>query len=157
MARPTIPLADRFWSKVQKTDSCWLWQRQLNNKGYGCFSLCAGATPNSRNVYAHRLAWILTHGDIPADMCVLHRCDVPACVNPDHLFLGTQIENIADRSKKQRTRHGTTHPRAKLTEAQVRSIRADLRPQRAIAAAYGMGQPAVCEIKNRKTWRHVPD
>ncbi len=100
-----------FWSAVEKKDneSCWLWKRAFNACGYGI---------TSRGL-AHRQAWAFTYGPIAPGKCVLHRCDVPACVNPHHLFIGSQQDNIADMVSKHRQRA----PR-KLTEDDVRWIRA---------------------------------
>lgn len=89
---------ERFWSKVNKTDECWLWTRGRTKQGYGTFSL-DGKTHN-----AHRLAWLFTYGD-PGELQVLHRCDNPPCVRPDHLFLGTVADNMKDRDAKGRNGH----------------------------------------------------
>lgn len=87
---------ERFWSFVEKTDSCWLWTGAKHPKGYGIFHL-RGRTPR-----AHVLSWILHHGPVPRGLCVLHRCDNPPCVNPDHLFLGTPQDNTDDMTRKGR-------------------------------------------------------
>jgi hypothetical protein len=95
---------DRFWSRVDKTDGCWLWTGWTSRFGYGRIKR------DNRECLTHRVSWELTNGPIPDGMCVLHRCDVPACVRPDHLFLGTKTDNAADRTAKGRThRHGATH------------------------------------------------
>jgi hypothetical protein len=94
MAGKPQPVAPRFWAKVKVTEYCWLWTGALRN-GYGRF----GSPPYR---YAHRVAWELTNGS-PGDLKVLHKCDNPKCVRPDHLFLGTQRDNIRDRAQKGRT------------------------------------------------------
>lgn len=101
-----------FWSKVVKSDGCWLWIAARNEHGYGNF--------NSRpdiSILTHRISWVLIYGNVPAGMHVLHKCDTPACVKPDHLFLGTQADNMLDMAKKGRSRA------TKLSVYQVERIR----------------------------------
>ena len=96
--RPPKPLADRFWGLVDKTAGCWLWVGYVNNCGYGRLR----PAHSQPKVGAHRLSWELTNGPIPDRMCVLHKCDNPACVNPEHLFLGTVQDNVNDMRQKGR-------------------------------------------------------
>lgn len=102
MGRPSVPLADRFWSKVEKSDGCWRWTSTLQ-RGYGQIALCRQGAKRQTRVWAHRVAWELTHGrPVPAGLVICHRCDNPRCVNPDHLFLGTQQDNVRDAIQKGR-------------------------------------------------------
>lgn len=97
------PLPERFWSKVIKSPDpagCWLWLGARLRQGYGVITI-AGKLRKS-----HRVAWELTYGPIPDDLLVCHHCDTPACVRPDHLFLGTNADNTADRDRKGRTARG---------------------------------------------------
>jgi len=87
---------DRFFQKVNKTDKCWLWTGALNSRGYGCFSI------DRKSKLAHRYSYEIYKGEIPKGMYVCHACDVPNCVNPDHLWLGTASDNIKDMFKKDR-------------------------------------------------------
>lgn len=90
----------RFWEKVMKTDNCWLWIGARERGGYGCIQI------KHNNFRAHRLSWELHHGTVPTGMHVLHTCDNPPCVNPTHLFLGTSLDNMADKVRK--GRHSST-------------------------------------------------
>jgi hypothetical protein len=110
-------LFDRFWSKVQRTDSCWLWQGAFNSKGYGNFKI------HGKALTASRVAWELIKGPIPTGMQILHTCDKPACVNPDHLFLGTPRMNAQDRNRKERQAKGERNGRHKLTPMDVSFVR----------------------------------
>lgn len=101
MGKPRIP----FWDRVEKTETCWRWTGQLNPDGYGVFQEWRKDRPQPRySVRAHRRAWELTNGPIPPSLCVLHRCDNPACINPDHLWLGTPKDNAVDMATKGRAR-----------------------------------------------------
>lgn len=91
-----MPLAEHFWLKVDRTGDCWLWQATRRPKGYGTYYI------NRYPALAHRVAWELTNGPIPAGLDVLHHCDTPPCVRPTHLFLGTQSDNFADAKSKGR-------------------------------------------------------
>jgi len=148
------PIPERLWEKVDKSGPCWLWTAGLKD-GYGQFN------PHSRRpITAHRQSWILAHGSIPAGACVLHHCDVRACVNPDHLFLGTRPDNSADMVAKGRSNIGEQHPLSKLTDDSVRAIREMYSEpggmtQQFIADYYGISRSAVGLIVTRKRWPHV--
>jgi hypothetical protein len=151
---------ERFWAKVNKTDGCWIWTAAKTRGGYGNFGL-----GSKRYVRAHRLAWELTYGSIPAGMFVCHRCDNPPCVNPSHLFLGTSSDNLRDCVAKGRhvpyrtTAHkGEGNPNAKLTVESVREIRAAAkRGERldSIAARYGVSVGGIRHVVAGERWGHV--
>lgn len=147
----------RFWSKVRKTHSCWLWQGSLNNKGYGFFNPGDGRTSP---VLAHRKAYELVRGAIPRGAVVMHTCDTPACVNPMHLKAGTQAENMQDAARKGRMgkARGVRNHNARLTPEIVREIRRErsrgVRCQD-LADRFGVTTGRISEIANRHAWVHV--
>jgi hypothetical protein len=155
-----VPFEVRFWSKVDKSGSCWLWTAQTNDHGYGLFPVINSALKYRKTLSTHRVSWIAHNGDIPPGMHVLHKCDTPACVNPEHLFLGTHADNVADSISKGRHSNppyarGSRTTSAKLKEADVLHIRA-LRDggatQRAIGLLYGVTRSAIGSIVNRRRW-----
>lgn len=126
-----------------------------NKNGYGMFAITTNGAKN--RVQAHRFSWERANGPIPTGLYILHDCDNPACVNPAHLRPGTQRENMADASARGRTPRGSKSGTAKLTEAGVRAIKAELqrpdrRLHREIAAMFGVHRFAITEIKRGSTW-----
>lgn len=146
-----MELSERFWSKVERRgpDECWLWQASLYPRGYGQFWL-DGAMHGS-----HRISYVLANGPIPNGLCVCHACDVRSCVNPRHLFLGTQADNMADKVAKGRTPilRGERNGRAKLTAVQVEEIRLSTASRAELARRYGVTQAAIGKIVRRESWR----
>lgn len=141
----TVSFPDRFWSKVNRTDTCWNWTGCMNG-GYG--SVWAG---NGNVILANRAAWILSNGAIPEGMDVLHSCDNPRCVNPGHLFLGTHSENMTDMVSKKRQHR-------KFTEQQVISLRSDHSAGMSINQLrdkYSISRSNISAIINRITWNHI--
>lgn len=132
---------------------CWFWMGRLNIDGYG------GIGVKGKSLLAHRASWEAFRGPVPDGLCVLHQCDIPCCVNPDHLFVGTQLENIADRTNKRRGKNqrmpGEKHPLARLTANDVRAIRSSAESQYALAERYGVDQAHISAIQLRKRWRSV--
>ena len=108
-------------------------------------------------VLAHRVAWELYRGPIPAGLRVLHHCDNPRCVNPDHLYLGTQRDNMRDCQQRGREpdRKGVQNGHSKLTEDQVRFIRRSALPAAKMAALLGVCRTAVGEVRRGRNWKHV--
>jgi hypothetical protein len=151
-------LADRFWRHVKKDDpcGCWTWLGTKGRYGYGMFSIRKGKLR-----LAHRISYQLAHGEIPTGKVICHHCDNPPCVNPAHLFLGTQADNLADMFRKGRgvlppVHVGTKNRHAKLTEQQVLAIRNDTRLRRVVAKEYGVSDTLICWIISRKIWKHLP-
>ena len=110
---------------------------------------------NGKRMLAHRAAYLLLKEQDPGDLCVLHGCDNPDCVNPDHLSLGTRADNNADRDSKGRQVRGEAHPWAKLTEAQAQAILDDPRGTHAVARSFGIGVTSVRSIRTGATWKHL--
>ncbi len=135
---------------------CWLWMGAVNGDGYGRVWV---KTARNRTPRANRTAWSLYRGPIAAGLSVLHRCDNRLCVNPDHLFLGTQADNMRDMAKKGRSTQGSRHPAAILCEGDINPIRARLaagQSAREIAADYGVSGAVIYAINARRRWNHVP-
>ncbi len=157
----------RFWCKVRKTAKCWFWTASCDDSGYGQFRF------RGTMVGAHRVAWILTFGEIVDVLGVLHKCDNPCCVRPSHLFLGNQRKNVLDMLSKGRqasgvlngrytqpesTPRGEDHCRAKLLETDIRRIRRMHRrgcKQAHIAGRFGVSQPLISKILSKQSWRHI--
>lgn len=139
-----MPEVERFMSKVHKAENgCWLWQAYCMKNGYGFFR-----TP-TKNELAHRVSYRLFVGLLDA-RDVMHKCDTPSCVNPNHLSLGTRKENMQDAKKKMRMRSGGQHGRAKLTDEQIAFAKKSNKLQREIAATLGVSQGHISAIKNGK-------
>lgn len=139
-----------FWEKVNKTKNCWEWIGAKTDFGYGMIKR------KGRKVVMHRFSWELHKGKIPKGLFVLHKCDNPPCVNPDHLFLGTQKDNMQDMFKKGRANHksGEKAPHSKLKDVQINKIRELWKTgkyvQREIAKVFSIDQSLVSMIVNNK-------
>lgn len=154
------PLRERFLSHVKVTQSCWLWEGSKSHGGYGFIRV------NGETMQTHRVSYQLFKGEIPEGLFVLHTCDVPACVNPSHLKLGTHQDNMADMMSKGRQAKGEdiakkisgeNSPSAKLTRAQVEEIRRlveqEGKTQLEVANRYGLRQSTISNIILRITWK----
>lgn len=144
----------RFWSKVKKSDSpdgCWEWTAGKSDDGYGGFKVRLNGV--QKHCRAHRLSFELATGDKPNDFFVCHSCDNRGCVNPNHLWLGSNKDNIADAAKKGRMRN-----HKKLDEESVVEIRlmvASGCSRKVIAEKFGVGHPQLSSIVTRRAWKHV--
>lgn len=166
---------ERFWARVEKTDECWLWTAYRLRSGYGWLRV------NKVGWLAHRRSWALCNGSIPDGLFVLHRCDNPSCVRPDHLFLGTHQDNMTDMATKGRGAHGEghgmrKHPErhpsvtvperlargervntARLTRGQVDEIRALHAAggvtAKALGERFGVTPSNISQIVRGRTWR----
>ena len=146
-------LAERFNEKVSISDSgCWMWIAATDANGYGKFGI------GRKAFYAHRVSWEIHNGPIPEGMFICHRCDTPGCVNPSHLFIGTQSDNMRDCAEKGRAvdNSGEKSPAAKLNANDVLEIRAASGTHREIASKYHINHSQVTRIKGRKLWASVP-
>jgi hypothetical protein len=141
----------RFWAKVHKTDGCWEWTAYRLKNGYGRMK-----KKTAELVLAHRISWEIHNGPIPNNLQVLHHCDNPSCVNPDHLFLGTVKDNMLDCARKGRRPKGENHCLSKLTEKQVHEIKMYLAEGvilRIIAKYFSVSRQCISNIKLGITWR----
>lgn len=143
-------LDERYWSKVNKTETCWLWTAGTDSYGYGLFRF------DSKLEKAHRLSFIESKGYIPTYM-VLHNCNVRCCVRPSHLYEGDFADNVADRIACGNNVRGARSGRAKLTDALVIQLRSDAKYMRVndIAVKYGIKACTVSNIVARRIWRHI--
>ena len=148
-------IEERFWEKVDigNTGECWEWQGCKLPAGYGKLGR------KYETVYAHRISWTLNHGNIPNGICVLHKCDNPSCVNPEHLFLGTLDDNNKDMTRKRRQARGETQSWAKLTESDVRIARRLYTEEgisfKALGQRFGVRDTTIREAILGITWGHV--
>lgn len=147
------PALDRLLAKItiDAETGCWNWTAGKFPDGYGQF------VEVKRSRGAHRVSYELHRGHIPKGMLVCHRCDNRGCINPDHLFLGTNSENMADMTAKSRQARGSSNGRAKLTEADVLAIKSAVGiTQQELARQYGVGQILISRIRRGKLWAHLP-
>ena|SRR3990167_10996306 len=148
-----------FWSNVnvkRNIEECWFWRGKKYPNGYG------NVIWNGHNFLAHRIAYQITYGNIPENLFILHRCDMPICVNPYHLWIGTQKDNMNDCSKKGRispyARKGESNPRAKLTKNQIKEIRQRRGNGEKLIQLSNIFKVSITQISlivRRKSWAHI--
>jgi len=142
-----------FENLVIRKNDCWDWKGKIE-KGYPVMT-CRKALGANRG---HRASWIIHNGKIPEGLSVLHKCDNKICTNPDHLFLGTNQDNVNDMLSKKRNPIGSNIGTSKLNEDQVKEIKISLSQDDTIthiAKKYSVTKQAIFLIKNGKTWKHV--
>lgn len=145
------PLDKIFIENVEKKESCWVWKGNIAKSGYG------RAIKNYKPILAHRLSWILHYGEIKEGLFVCHKCDNRACVNPDHLFLGTALDNSRDMVNKNRSRRDEKHPTTRLTKENVLNIRKDfltMKPKE-VSLKYNIAIRTVYSIANKERRSHI--
>lgn len=146
-----LSLKERFYQYVKQGDGCWRWLSYVDPQGYGRLNI------DGKPILASRLSYLLHHGDIPNGKVVCHKCDNPTCVNPKHLFIGSQADNMADMIEKGRDRHkclsGVQHHRAKLDPERASAIRASDEPTAVLARRYNISRATVHSIKTGRTWK----
>lgn len=156
-------LAERLYARLDISggpDACWEWtghRRKRRSRGLAYARMCIGGNATD---YVHRVSYVVHIGPIPDGMLVCHSCDNPSCGNPAHLFLGTTQDNTADKVAKGRQLRGQRHPRAKLSAADVKEIRAtpnleDLAVRSALAERFGVTQPAIENVARGRSWREL--
>ena len=156
--RAPAPLEDRFFRNIEKTDSCWTWRGRIVGKGYGMIGL---GGKGAKQVLVHRLSYEIHKGLIPDGLVIMHKCDNPRCVNPDHLEAGTQSQNIKDAFARGRKFNlpngikGEEHGASKLTEQIVLAVRASTLSVAKLAELHGVNKSTIERIRYRKTWRHI--
>lgn len=144
----------RFWSKVDKTTECWNWTGGKHKAGYGKIKI------KRKTLLSHRVSWFLKKGSIDNNLHVCHKCDNPSCVNPKHLFLGTDLDNINDMLRKGRdSMRGSKNNKAVLKEKDVIEIRSKYSDRRVklkqIASMYNVSLSAISSVLLNKTWSHL--
>lgn len=151
LTKKRLPERERFESFINKDGDCWEWMGSKFRDGYGQFHAA------NRNRRAHRYSYELYVGPIPADLCVCHRCDNPSCVDPEHLFLGTNQENATDRQMKGRTSrpYGLWHGSAKLTPEKVQEIRSSRKTGAQLAREFSVSEALICNVRKGRAWPHI--
>lgn len=133
----------------EPNSGCWLWLRYCNRQGYGSFQF------RRKPCMAHRFSYFLNFGNLPDRLVVMHKCDNPYCVNPDHLALGTLLENNKDRHAKGRDARGPGHGRSRLSVEIVNSIRSSERSAAELAELYGVHRTTIHRARKGWSWECI--
>lgn len=147
----SLPVNIEKFVMPEPMSGCWIWLGALGTDGYGM----GWDGELKKTIVAHRLVYQILVGPIPSGKLLLHRCDNPCCVNPDHMFVGTTADNNRDCKAKGRNAFGVKHGMNKLSEAEVLAIRASVLPEKAIAEQFGISWATVSAIKQRRLWKHL--
>ena len=146
----SIPIEIRFWKFINKTPTCWIWTGCTNSFGHGRIR------KHPFTYYSHRISYEIHYGKIPEGLFVCHHCDNPSCVRPDHLFLGTQLDNLRDCKSKKRNNFGEKVPNHKLTWKSVDEMRELIlkdNPTTAfLSRKYGVHPRTIRNVRNKDTW-----
>lgn len=147
------PVVDRFWKYVKKTKSCWIWTSKNQASGYGRLKI------KGKHISVHRFSYELHKGKIPVGLFVCHSCDNRLCVNPDHLWLGTNTDNIRDMEKKGRSKHPNkeNHWKSKFSISDIKKIREKYKTgyfsKKELAKEFGTCKSNMASILQNKTWK----
>lgn len=144
----------KFWDKIDKTPSCWIWKGTKNRKGYGMF------TVNKKSYRASRLSYMLSMGEFNIKLLVCHKCDNTSCVNPSHLFLGTAKDNWQDmvskgRENRARGERINTSKLKKEDIGKIRQLLSENKTHREIAIIFKVSAVSITKIANKKSWKHL--
>jgi hypothetical protein len=152
------PLEERFYENIEKeVGGCWIWKGYSRCSGVG--GKYGGLKVGGKAMLAHRISYQIHYGEIPNSLFVLHRCDNPSCVNPEHLFLGTNADNMKDMAEKFRGCNGEKGVHSKLTANKVVEIRFAAKRgnmlHREIAKVFGVSTTTITKIVNNHYWKHI--
>lgn len=150
--RKVKTVMERFFEKVLITPGCWTWKAGLNHFGYGQFPMIING---KRKSGAHVVSFVLHGGTLKSGMFVCHKCDNPSCVNPDHLWLGTPMDNQIDMMQKKRIQNGERHYMTTLTNDQAREILNSTERNAVLADRYGVNMQVIQRIKSRERWKYL--
>ena len=152
MARPRIPIHEKIERSIVRIpeSGCWIWMKKVNHRGYGMTCLGKGS-----NLSAHRASYESKYGAIPNGMMALHICDISSCVNPDHIFIGTQQDNLTDKVLKKRQANGQNHGMSKLKEFEAKEIKYSEEKTIKLALRFNCSPVMVRQIRQGKYWKHI--